>query len=129
MARSLLSDDGSKVEEIEEIEPQDSRPVKERRHEAAAKLLWTIKDSNDDAMLICKIVVNKESTDGLVSALDKATIRGTGQIKNRGYKFSEIKWEADRGGLIGTWFIYNFYPSADMREMKEVSETLLRAVR
>jgi hypothetical protein len=38
LAKQLLSeDDGSKVEEIKEIEPQGSRPIKERRQEARKK--------------------------------------------------------------------------------------------
>lgn len=38
LAKELLADSGSEVEEVEEIEPQGSTPIKERRKEAAREM-------------------------------------------------------------------------------------------
>lgn len=34
LAREVLADDGTEVEEVEEVEPQGSKPIKERRKQA-----------------------------------------------------------------------------------------------
>jgi hypothetical protein len=39
LAKALLADDGTEVEEVEEIEPQGSKPIKERRHQAKRRRL------------------------------------------------------------------------------------------
>jgi hypothetical protein len=95
LARAILADD-TKVEEIEEVEPQGSTPVKERRHEAASIIKYGEEYPRDSKYA-------ELMSDYFVSPLDK---------------YADGKWE-----LFRDWFKKNRVSMKDAKSMLRAEDS------